>query len=142
MSESQEKDSQYYQSMVLAYLDESGGDFKGLAQAIQFAYESGYPTETTDDLLTDLDIHLQNAFDETDKGPDADIGYVIDELDLALSTMSYINVKIEQHGMDQLELPDWVNSGVYDTLGEYFDYFRQSLNVTREYAEYWQESEL
>lgn len=134
-------ENQQLHSKVIGYLDSSGGISSTLANALHAAKEAGFDVHREEDLAATMDSCLQRAFEEAEEGPDADPEEVIDWVDGARQAASDLTRVLDDE-KSEFVLPDHVDSGVYDTLGEWIEYvYRDSLAI-QSYAEMWAESEL
>lgn len=126
-------------SDVYGSLDGTGGEMTALANAVHAAQEAGHHLETTEDRLSDANFQLQQAFDLMDEeDSDVDAGEVLDHIESAHSFMSDMHRGMPDAARD-FEIPDHVDSGVYDTLARFADYVLRDITRVRIEAEEWAE---
>lgn len=128
----------YWFSKVYGGLDGTGGTLNALANGFGAAEEAGFHIESDRDRFGDVENGLQRAFEEMDSD-DPDPEEVLDWVDHAASAASE-TYRGMTDGLREYELPDYVDSGVYDTLGGYMEYVVRDLYGLREHAEQWAEA--
>jgi len=122
-------------STVLAHIDGSGGTLDALANALHAASEAGHYVESDDDRRADIDNYLDQAMDEVDS-EDPDPERVLDLVESANAAARRFRGGLESN-VEAFELPDHVDAGVYDTLGEYAKHVEQTIISIEHYAEEW-----
>lgn len=122
-------------SDLYSHLDETGSTLNALANAIHAAGEAGHQTETLDDIRADIDNGVQQAFEEMGSD-DPDPSEVLDWVDTAESASAKL-LRAMDHDAKTFELPDHVDSGVYDTLGGYAEYVHKDMYRVNDVAEEW-----
>lgn len=122
-------------SRLYGYIDSSGGLHNSLANAIQAADEEGFHVESIEDKAASVDACLDEAMSEMDSlNPDAD---EVEDLVSSANSALWDMTRMTGGELDNWELPDHVDSGIYDTFGDFLDYvYRDSLSMT-ERAEEW-----
>lgn len=104
-----------------------------LANALHAAGDAGFPIESHDDRRADIDNHCQRAFEELDSDePDPET--VCEEVQAAARAAHDFYRGLDTD-LRHTTLPDHVDSGVHDTLGEYAEYVHHDLTDLRRKAE-------
>jgi len=122
-------------STVLARLDSTGGVLTALHNALYAADEAGFHVQSDRDRAVDIDNYLGRAMEVADD-TDPDPKLVCDRVESARRQASYFRTGLDGD-VAAFELPEYVDSGVYDTLGEYARYVEQDIRVLMQYAEAW-----
>lgn len=117
-------------------LDSSAELLDVLANALHAMGEREYFVDTPRDKLADVDNHLGRAFDELDSD-DPDPVDVTDECTAARRSLETVNTMANHAGFASEELPDHVDSGVYDTFGELTKYVLSQLRAIEQSARDW-----
>lgn len=114
-------------SRLYEYLDSSGGLFTTLFNALYAARERGLRYETPEDILTDVDICLNRAFEMLDEeGLDVDPNAVLHEIETARTTMNKFIRSLGDELYDYTP-PQHIDLGVYDSFGEFAGYVHSDI---------------
>jgi hypothetical protein len=125
-------------SKVYGHLDSTGGMFTALANALHAAGEAGHPIESHDTRRADIDNALQRAMEEMDSD-DPDPVDILCLIEVAQTATDKFYRSLNPD-LKQFDIPDYVDAGVYNTLGGYAEYVRTDISFLREQAERWVEA--
>jgi endogenous inhibitor of DNA gyrase (YacG/DUF329 family) len=124
---------------VYGQLDSTGGLLDHLANALHAADLAGFHVESDEDRRADIDAYLDQAWDEID-GDDPEAEAVEEFARKAAQAASEFHRGLDEE-VAEFTLPEHIDSGVYDTLGEFTEYIRNHLITLNHYAEMWVEQE-
>lgn len=125
-------------SKVYGHIDSTSGMLTALSNALHAAGEISHPIESHDDRRSDIDNGLQRAMEEMDSD-DPDPDEVLRWIGHAATAASEFYRRLTP-GLKQFEIPDHVDTGVYNTLGGYAEYIRTDISHLRERAKRWSEA--
>lgn len=124
-------------SDVLGHIDGSGSTVEPLMGALHAADEDGLYVESDEDRAADIGARLDRAMEEVDQN-DPDPEDVLDEVHGAAAAASEFRRGLSNDA-SEYEIPEHVDAGVYETLGEYAEYVERDIIRIREKAAEWVE---
>lgn len=125
-------------SRLYGRLDSTGGTFDTLGNAIEAADDAGYDVGTIRDRFETATACLQQAFEQLDEQDDPNPEDVQQDVDGAVQAIDDLERSIGDD-LASFGLPDHVDSGVYDTFGEWVQYVHQDTLSVMHDAEEWHE---